>query len=256
MHYILFKIGSVTIYTYGLMMALAIASAIIMSYFRAKSKGLSQDALIDIAIYGVIFGIIGAKVVFFLTELPEIIKNPSYIIDTLSSGFVLYGSLIGGVGAAYIYCRIKKLDFLRYFDLVVPSISLAQSIGRLGCFFAGCCYGRPTSSPFGITFKNSPFAPNGVKLIPTQLISSGGDLLIMAVLLVFSSKERKKGQTAGLYMILYSIGRFLVETLRNDPRGNVGILSTSEFICIFVFVFGIFMFNLNKIKSFKTNNQD
>ena len=256
MHYILFSIGKVTIYTYGLMMALAIGSAILLSFFRAKRKGLSQDAIIDIAIYGVVFGIIGAKVVFFLTEIPEIIKNPSFIKDTLSSGFVLYGSLMGGVGAAYVYCRIKKLDFLKYFDLVVPGISLGQSIGRIGCFFAGCCYGRETSLPIGITFKNSPFAPNGVKLIPTQLISSVGDLVIMAVLLKFASKERKKGQTAGLYMILYSIGRFLVEILRNDPRGNVGALSTSQFICMFVFVLGIFVFNLNKIKTFKTNGQE
>jgi phosphatidylglycerol:prolipoprotein diacylglycerol transferase len=97
-----------------------------------------------------------------------------------------------------------------------------------------------------VIFKNSPYAPNGVKIQPTQIYSSLGDFLIAAVLLYFASKPRRDGRVAGLYMILYSIGRFLVEFLRDDPRGNVAFLSTSQFICIFILISGIIVYSKQK----------
>ncbi|CDF57201.1 prolipoprotein diacylglyceryl transferase [Thermobrachium celere] len=248
MHPILFRIGNITIYSYGFMMVVGILSAILLTIYRAKKQGISEDVVMDIAIYGVIAGIIGAKLLFLIAEAPYIFKNPAVLKDMITGGFVVYGALIGGVLAAYIYCRIKKVDFLKMFDIAAPSIAIAQGFGRIGCLFAGCCYGRETTSPFGIVFKNSPFAPNGVKLIPTQIISSVGDFLIGFILLYFSTKTNKKGQVAGLYMILYSVGRFFVEFLRNDPRGNVLFLSTSQFICIFVFIIGIYVFNIDKLR--------
>jgi phosphatidylglycerol:prolipoprotein diacylglycerol transferase len=247
MHPDLFSIGKITIHSYGLMMAIGIISAILITSYRAKKRGMDHEAIIDIAIYGVIGGLIGAKLLYFIAEAPYIFKNPKVIKDMLTSGFVVYGAIIGGVGAAYIYCRIKKLNFIKYFDLTVPSIALAQGLGRLGCFFAGCCYGKETSSPLGIIFKNSPYAPNDIKLHPTQIYSSIGDFIIAGILFYFARKERKNGQVAGLYMILYSIGRFLIEFLRDDPRGNIFFLSTSQFICVFVFIGGIFVYNINLI---------
>ena len=88
-----------------------------------------------------------------------------------------------------------------YFDLVMPAVSFAQGFGRFGCFFAGCCYGRETDAWYGITFHNSSFAPNGVKLIPTQLISAAGDFIICALLLWFASKRPKTGRVAAAYLV-------------------------------------------------------
>lgn len=249
MHPILFKLGFITVYSYGLMIAIGIISAVLLSSYRAKKLGMSTDAITDLGIYGVVGGFIGAKLLFWIIEFPNIIQNPNYIVETLGTGFVVYGGLIGGIATGYAYCKIKGLDFLSYVDLAVPAIALAQGLGRIGCFATGCCYGRETSSALGIIFHKSLSAPNGISLIPTQLFSSAGDFIIAGILLYFSSKAKRKGQVVGLYMILYSIGRFIVEIFRGDQRGNVGILSTSQFICIFMFLIGIYIFCfLNKNK--------
>jgi len=143
--------------------------------------------------------------------------------------------MLGG----FLYCTKKKVSFVSYLDLVVPSIALAQGFGRIGCFMAGCCYGRPTDSFIGITFHNSLYAPNNRALIPTQLLSAAGDFIIMGILLVLDKKVKKKGVLAGIYMVLYSIGRFVIEFFRNDPRGTIFGLSTSQFFGIIALIIGI-----------------
>ena len=152
---------------------------------------------------------------------------------------MVIGGLAGGVLAAYVYCRIKKVPFLDYFDLCAPSIAIAQGFGRIGCFMAGCCYGKETSCPIGITFTHSDFAPNHVKLIPTQLISSGLNFLNMVFLLILAKKVGKKGVVAASYMITYSVGRFVIEFFRNDDRGTILGLSTSQFFSVIIFVAGV-----------------
>jgi phosphatidylglycerol:prolipoprotein diacylglycerol transferase len=138
------------------------------------------------------------------------------------------------------FCKIRKLDFLRYFDLVMPSIAIAQGFGRVGCMFAGCCYGRETDSWFHVIYEASDFAPNGVALIPTQLIMAGlnfAHFFLLAALAKWVLKYR--GQVAGCYLVFYSIGRFFLEYLRNDPRGEVNMFSTSQFISLFILAAGV-----------------
>ncbi|MNT22111.1 Prolipoprotein diacylglyceryl transferase [compost metagenome] len=131
---------------------------------------------------------------------------------------------------------------MQYFDLIIPSVALAQGFGRIGCFLAGCCYGQETSSWFGVVFPENSFAPSGVALIPTQLISSGLDFLLFFVLVFFARKKKVHGQVAALYLLLYSAGRFVLEFYRGDIiRGNVGVLSTSQFIAIILFAISIGM---------------
>ena len=145
-----------------------------------------------------------------------------------------------GIGVGYLYCKLKKLVFLKYFDLVMPSIAIAQGFGRVGCMFAGCCYGRETDSWFHVIYHSYDFAPNGVALIPTQMVMA---ILNFAhfFILVFLIKKLVKhdGQIAGFYLVFYSIGRFFLEYLRNDPRGSVDILSTSQFISLFILAAGV-----------------
>ncbi len=204
---------------------------------------MNADAVFSIALLALVFGFIGAKLLYGVTDLRNVLKDPLLLLT--GNGFVIYGGIIGGIAAAVIYCRIKKHVFLQYFDLMAPSIALAQGFGRIGCFLAGCCYGRQTSFPWGVVFRSSLFAPNGMKLIPTQLIMSAGDFLIAAVLLFTPVKSRKAGRCGGMYLILYSVGRFLVEFLRGANRGSVGPLSTSQFISIFTLVLGLLLFFTN-----------
>ena len=245
----LFKIGPITIYSYGVMMALGIIMAMLLALYRGKRRGFDLDVITDISFYGILGGIIGAKLLYFITEAQSIIKRPGAILDMLSGGFVVYGAILGGIAGGYIYCRVKKINFLEHFDLLVPSLALAQGIGRIGCLLAGCCYGAETNSFIGIVFSRSSYAPNGIKIYPTQIISSLGDFLITIILLVFAKTQRKNGQVAGLYMVLYSIGRFFIEFLRDDPRGKIGMLSTSQFICIFILIGGIIMLYKDRIKA-------
>ncbi len=233
-------IGRFTVHGYGLMIGIGVICAILVAQLRAKRKGLSPDVLYSIALLALIFGFIGAKLLFCIVELKAVIADPMMILS--GNGFILYGGIIGGISAVMIYCRVKKISFLQYFDLAAPSIALAQGFGRIGCFLAGCCYGRETTSSFCVVFQNSQYAPNGVKLIPTQLISSGGDFLIALILVLYARKDRKIGKTGGLYLILYSIGRAAVEILRADYRGSVGPLSTSQFISIFILILGVLLF--------------
>lgn len=237
----LFSIGPFTVYGYGLMIAIGILVAYVTAEYRAKKHGLDPDKIFYLVIWAVVGGFAGAKVLYFLTRLKDIMENPRVLLD-LADGFVVYGGIIGGIFSAMAYCKIKKMPFLKYFDLVMPSVALAQGFGRIGCFLAGCCYGRETDSALGIVFHNSSYAPNDVKLLPTQLISSGLDFLLCAVLILLDRKKKGDGQIAGAYLVLYSIGRFILEFYRGDLiRGNVGALTTSQFIAIFVAMAGVVM---------------
>lgn len=228
----LFSIGPVTVHGYGLMIGIGVLCCIFMGMKRAKKYGLSEDAIIDIAIFGLVAGFLGAKLLYLIVEWKRFFTDPLSVIG--SEGFVVYGGIIAGVLAAIVYCRIKKLVFLEYFDLCAASISLAQGFGRIGCFLAGCCYGKETTSFFGVIFPENSLAPAGIKLLPTQLLSSAGNFLFMFILLWHYKHRKKVGDTGFLYMLLYGAGRFCIEFFRNDDRGNVGIFSTSQFISLFI----------------------
>lgn len=259
----LFSIGKFTIHGYGLMIAIGILCCVTMASYRAKKNGLDQEAIVDIGIYGVIGGFVGAKILYVIVEFKTFIKDPKSVLG--SEGFVVYGGIIAGFLTAIVYCRIKKLYFLEYFDLAVASISMAQGFGRIGCFLAGCCYGRPTDSVFGVVFPEDSLAPAGIKLIPTQLISAAGDFAIAIILIILADVVFKKAKESSLkaktgfgmvsgdigciYMFLYGIGRFLVEFLRNDVRGTVGNLSTSQFISLFIVAGSIILYVINHKKA-------
>lgn len=244
MHNELFSIGPITIYGYGLMIGLGILVCIFMGMYRAKKYGLKEDAVLDIAIYGLIFGWAGAKVLYVIVEWKSFLQDPLSVLG--SEGFVVYGGITTGVLAAIIYCKIKKYVFIEYFDLLSASIAVAQGFGRIGCFLAGCCYGRETTSPIGVVFPADSIAPAGVKLLPTQLFSSAGDFGIMFALLWHYKRRKHVGDTGYLYMLLYGIGRFLIEFLRNDDRGGVGSLSTSQFISIFIVAAAVLLLLYNQ----------
>lgn len=255
MHNELFSIGPVTIYGYGLMIAIGIFAAYLSTEYLAKKKGLDANPVFNILIVGVVSGILGAKLLYYLTVLDQIIANPKMLLN-FGDGFVVYGGIIAGIGVSAIYCHKKELPFLRYLDCAAPSIALAQGFGRIGCFLAGCCYGVKMDSPISITFTHSDFAPNNVPLFPSQLVSSAFDFLNFALLCVLLKRNDKPGRIGAFYLIFYSIGRFIIEFFRGDlERGSVGSLSTSQFISIFVMIAGIAMVVLLNRKKSTDNHQ-
>lgn len=245
MRIVLFELFGVQIKSYGLMIAIGIMVAASIFINKGKKRGYDEDELLNLIIFAIIGGIFGGKSLFILTEIKDIIKDPSILLN-FGYGFVIYGAIGGGALAIYLYCKRKKWNTIKIFDMVVPVLAIAQGFGRIGCFLAGCCYGAETDLPIGVVFPIGSLAPSGIHLHPTQIYSSIFDFVLGFFLLYYSKKQKADGKVTGMYLMIYSIGRFLVEYLRNDPRGNVGVLSTSQFIAIFTLVLGIVIFNIYK----------
>ncbi len=243
----LFQIGPFTAHSYGLFIAIGVIVALFVAEKRAEKRGMDSAFLYPLTFVCVLGGFVSAKILFCIVEWKSFVQNPMAFLS--SSGFVVYGGIIGGTLAAALYVKIKKYPFLDYFDIVLPSVAITQAFGRIGCFMAGCCYGIETDAWYGIVFQNSKYAPNHVKMIPTQLISSAGMFCIAAILFWFAKKNKKPGRVGALYLVLYSIGRFGIEFLRGDLRGAVGGLSTSQFISLFIVVLGLGIFFTRKEKA-------
>ncbi|MBR4435837.1 MAG: prolipoprotein diacylglyceryl transferase [Clostridia bacterium] len=231
--------------SYGLMMSLAFITAILISYFRVKKAGLDQDTFLNLAIISLVAGLISAYLLYIFVTYPikEIFKSITsgsfYVFK--NGGLVFYGGVIGGVLAALLYIHIKKQRFLDYAAVIVPTIPLAHAFGRIGCFLAGCCYGKVCETPISVFYKN-PIggAPIGVPVFPIQLIEAACNIVVFVILMVYVGKKLKKGSVIFLYMILYGIERFILEYFRFDEiRGIFLGLSTSQWISIFMVVTGI-----------------
>lgn len=242
----LFSIGPFTVHGYGLMIGIGFLLAVMVGGYRTKKLGLSEDDFINIAICLLIFGWTGGKMLFILVNFKAFLASPMSLLG--SEGFVVYGGIITGILSIYIYCRIKKLSFLSYMDMMAPAVAINQGLGRVGCFMAGCCYGRPTDSWFGVVFPDGCLAPAGVKLIPTQLISAAFDIAMAVLLILITRKVKYRGMISGIYLMMYGVGRFIIEIFRNDvDRGMIGALSTSQFISIFMVVFAAgYLYFVNK----------
>ncbi|MGL4451334.1 MAG: prolipoprotein diacylglyceryl transferase [Sarcina sp.] len=249
---VLFNIFGINVYGYGLMIAIGILCAVFMLNKKAKAKGYNEDSIFNMIIITVIMGILGGKVLYIITDFKDVMKEPSKIFTEFGYGFVIYGAIIFGILSVFLYCKKKKWNSLEIFDMVAPCVALAQGFGRIGCFFAGCCYGAVTEGPLYLIFPAGGLAPADVHLHPTQIYCAIFDFLLAAYLLWYAkNREKKSGDTICMYLIIYSIGRFLVEFLRNDPRGNVGMLSTSQFISIFMLIAGILIYNRHRFKGRK-----
>jgi phosphatidylglycerol:prolipoprotein diacylglycerol transferase len=234
----LFELGPITVYTYGVLLAAAYLLGLKLAMVRAQGRGLDANRVLDLGIYIIISALVGAKLLLLVTDFRTFSANPRELLTLARSGGVFYGGLIVAVGVALWYIRRIGLPLWTTCDVFAPGIALGHVVGRFGCFFAGCCYGRPTTLPWGITFTD-PFAaanvgtPLGVALHPTQLYEAGAELAILIVLLTTERKGRAfAGRTFWTYLLLYAVSRFIIEFYRGDDRGTVGMFSTSQFISL------------------------
>ncbi len=259
MAYTIFKIGSFSLHGYGLMIGIGIIAAVIIATLRAKGAGLNADKVLGMILWSTIVGFGGGKLLYIIVEHDRLADDPWGVLGP--SGFVVYGGLICGISFSVLYTKLTKISFARYIDLLIPSLAIGQGFGRLGCLMAGCCYGRPAGpGEWGIVFPPGCDAPSGVALVPTQVYMAIGDFAIAAILLIIDYATRGKNRTPGTlivgYLLMYSVGRFLIEFLRNDDRGSVGALSTSQFIAIFMVAAAIVIWIVQKTRYKNGKNEN
>ena len=232
-------VGSITVYTYGVLLAAAYLIGLQLAVVRARRRGISDSRVMDLGIYIIISALVGAKLMLVVVDWEHFSRNPSEIFSLVRSGGVFYGGLILAVVVAIWYLWRHRMPVWATCDVFAPGIALRHVVGRLGGLMAGCCYGRPTDVPWAISFSD-PFAaanvgtPLGVDLHPTQLYEAGAELLILIGLLATERRGRPfPGRTFWSYMLIYAFSRFVIEFYRGDPRGMVfDLLSTSQFISV------------------------
>jgi phosphatidylglycerol:prolipoprotein diacylglycerol transferase len=241
----IFRIGSFPINTYGVLLAVSFLCAIMVSVRLAARDGLPREKIYDLSLWMLLAGLVGSKILMLFTE-PEYRANPLQLLslDFLRSGGVWYGGLLGAVIVSYWLMRRYQLPWWKTADAFAPGIAIGNFFGRQGCFAAGCCWGKPTSLPWGVKFTEAGHEITGVPtdtyLHPTQLYESFAMLLVFLFLLWLHKRKRFSGQVILAYALLYSIIRFAIEFVRDDPRGDVlGLttltgLSTSQMISLVI----------------------
>jgi phosphatidylglycerol:prolipoprotein diacylglycerol transferase len=244
LHPFLINIGSFHLPTYGVLLVLAIMGGIYTAMRLGQSVGFESGQILDFCTWVILVALVGAKVLLILTEWSYFRDNPGEIFSfsTLMAGGVFYGGFLAALFFTIWYVRVQKISFWKLTDVLVPAVALGQSVGRLGCFSAGCDYGKPTTAPWGVVFT-STFAhevagvPLGQRLHPTQLYESFATFLIFGFLLWWFPRKKRDGDVFLGYLGLYAVARFFLEFLRGDEdRGFVfhHLLSTSQFIALLV----------------------
>ena len=228
-------IGNITLPMYGLCTMVGTIFAL-LAVFRLRKKGspITEDNLLDALIWAILLGFLCSKILYFIVEPPRMPHNWAELWDLISAGLVFYGGLLGGLLGLVFVSRKTKKNIITYADLMAPCFCLAHAGGRVGCLMAGCCYGMPYSGPCAVVL-------DGVSRLPTQIMEAGFLVILSFVLMAAYNKKPRRGTVSGLYMILYAVWRFIIEFFRADERGTVGVLSTSQFISLFIFAFGAFL---------------
>jgi phosphatidylglycerol:prolipoprotein diacylglycerol transferase len=240
----LVSIGNFTLHTYGLCIALGALLGILFVARGARREGLNQQQLLDLVFYLLIAAIIGSRVFYIILNPGYYLKHPLESLMIWRGGLVFYGGFLFAFPTCYLYLKKHGLPFLKTCDILAPGLALGESLGRIGCFFAGCCYGRPTDLPWGVTFTHpNSLAQLGVSLHPTQLYASAAGVLMFILLVSFRRFKRADGQIVFLYVLLYALGRLIIETFRGDERGLLvaGYLTLTQTIAIVLIPFALGM---------------
>ena len=241
MHPVLLKIGSFELASYGLMTALGYAAAALYLLPRLKKINLDKDTFWNLIFIAFMGALIGAKLLFIIVSWPQLgttlADKIANIVRDFRYGFVFFGGMIVSVASLIFYMKKKGLPVLKTSDFLIVGLPLGHALGRIGCFLAGCCYGRPTDMPWGVTFTNphALVAPEfvGVPLHPTQLYEAAGNLILFFILHKLYNKPHKNGMILLAYVSCYAFMRFMIEFFRGDFRGEYILgLSPSQLISL------------------------
>jgi len=260
MYPILLKIGPITIHTYGFMMAVGVACGLWFLFIQAKKQDLPSTKVIDVTFYTIIISLVGAKLILLIGNFSYYLRFPGELFSLARSGGVFQGGLVFGIIFALWYFRKHKIPTWKVADIMGTALALGHGFGRIGCFSAGCCYGRECSLPWGVTFQNE-YASNltgiqlGIPLHPVQLYESALNFLNFFVLFFLLKRKKFDGQIFSFYIINYSIIRFFVEFYRGDHADKLYIIrSTSNYLslslpqlfCILGLIGGVTLFFILK----------
>lgn len=230
------------------MVSLGVIVGLMVVFKVARQQGLNPDQMWNMGALVILAGLLGAKVLLVVNDWSYYASHPREIfsLSVLQSGGVFSGGLVAAIAVAFWYVRKHRLPFLRICDTFAPGVAIGHAFGRVGCFSAGCCYGKPTNLPWGVTFTN-PLAhqwvgtPLGVKMHPTELYEMIVEVINFVLLYWLVRRKTFEGQIIGLYMILYGVARFFLEFLRGDPgRGEVfgGFMTGTQLIALLMVVAG------------------
>jgi phosphatidylglycerol---prolipoprotein diacylglyceryl transferase len=244
MHPILLHFSSFTLYTYGFFLAMGFLAAIWFSKRNARFYDLKPDDISDLFFVILVCGILGARLLYVFINFEEFQSNLWDIFKIWNGGLVFFGGFIAAVAGSVVMLNIKKLPFLKTADTLSPGVALGHAVGRLGCFFAGCCYGRECTLPFAVQFSHpDSLAPLNVYLHPTQIYMAVANLLVFFLLIWIQRHKRFHGMVFLSYVILYSVFRFIIEFFRGDFRGDFffGFLSISQGIGIMAVIIAVIL---------------
>ena len=253
---ILFHIGSVYVPSYYTFISLGILLGIYFFYRYSKKAGFPVVNMLDVSIIVVATCYMGARLFHVIFESPGYyLQHPWDIFSFWKGGYVIYGGILFPLIFVYIYAKRKKLSFLNITDLMAPATAIGVALGRMACLLQGCCFGCPTDLPWGIVFPegiNGGLTPAGVALHPTQIYMMAFNLTIFFILNWRFKYRKFTGELTYWYLILYAVGRSIVEIFRDDFRGDLfaPYVSTSQFISLIIFIIASYQLikNYKKIK--------
>jgi phosphatidylglycerol---prolipoprotein diacylglyceryl transferase len=246
---VLFQLGRFTVYAYGSILALGFIAGGILIVWKARREGISLDRVIELFCLTIVSALVGARGLDVLIHFPFYREDLFRVFRLWEGGLTFYGGFLLSFGVGIVYMRRCRLPVWKIADLFGPSVALGLFFARIGCFMAGCCYGKETHLPWGITFTDpQSLARLGVALHPTQLYEAAGGLFLFFFLTWMEKRKSYEGQIFWLFLLLYSLLRFLIEFFRDDPRGFLPgtFLSTSQAIGILLAILSLYMLNYLK----------
>lgn len=235
MHPILFKLGSLTVYTYGFFIAMGFLAGISLAKKEAQRLGESPEKITDLCFYILLSAIIASRLFYVLINAEMFVSNPLEIFRIWNGGLVFYGGFVGAGLTTVYYLKKHEMPLWKTLDMLAPSLAVGHFLGRIGCFSAGCCYGKECHLPWAVTFSHpETLARTGVPLHPTQLYEAANNLMIFGILWMFRRRKKFDGQIFWLYVLIYGITRSVIEIFRGDFRGEfiLGVISVSQAIGI------------------------
>ncbi|MES9995115.1 prolipoprotein diacylglyceryl transferase [Desulfovibrio aminophilus] len=252
MHPVLIDLGFATVHTYGVFIALAFLGGVGWTWLEARRKGLPADCIPDVAFAVFVGALVGARVLYVLLYPSYFLEHPLEILQFWEGGMVFSGGAVLGGWLGWRVARRRQQPVLPWLDAVAPGLALGETIGRLGCFSAGCCYGQLCGMPWAVTFTDprSLAVPLNMPLHPTQLYHSLSGLLTFGILLALRDRLTRPGSLMGLFLVLFSLSRFGVEFFRADFRGQLGPFSVTQAVYALFLGLGLFlMTNKRSVRS-------